>query len=619
MNDHSSPRRHLLLSGVAALVLAALGALAWNLASDREDAAPERVVAARTPTSGKATGYVGSAACAECHAEIASTYLKTHSMSRSTTTLEDALVLEDYDRGTFATPDGRVYRVEKTGDDVFHHEIMFDRIGEPIYDQAVRIAHVLGSGRRGRAYIIERGGQLFQSPISWYAQSQSFGLSPGYQPGNHSRFDRKLHDECLFCHVGRTAIEDRGVNRFSQPPFHEGAIGCERCHGPGEAHVRFQKSGSAAKEDDIINPVRLDSWRRDSVCYQCHLRAEQVVLRQGQSQYDFRPGMKYEDVWIAYVEDATQGEVTGVVTQFHASACYRGSQGKLGCVTCHDPHSRPAPDEAPGYYRQRCLQCHESQDCAAPVERRESPPASGSCIYCHMPPTSTKGIPHTALTDHRILRDPGSHSQRGQQSSGGGVLFAENSSSTPAKELRRVEGLLLASRAAAANDVQLGEQALKTLGLTTKMDIAALYSMEDAGTLARMGIVLALTGRTPDAIETWEQALKLEPNHEASLRSLTVCCIAENDVNRGLIHAERLTKANPHVAEHHWLRVLLLDRAGRVQEAIDSAEQAVALDPTAVPSRRWLVEAYQRIGQTEKALEHQDVLQRMLESNPAAR
>ena len=37
------------------------------------------------------------------------------------------------------------------------------------------------------------------------------------------------------------------------------------------------------------------------------------------------------------------------------SKCYRSSGGRLSCITCHDPHVEPAKQDAPAYYRAKCL------------------------------------------------------------------------------------------------------------------------------------------------------------------------------------------------------------------------------------------------------------------------
>ena len=50
------------------------------------------------------------------------------------------------------------------------------------------------------------------------------------------------------------------------------------------------------------------------------------------------------------------------------SACFKGSTGtgRLGCVSCHDPHERVRPAARDAHYRGRCLQCHERKGWRAP-------------------------------------------------------------------------------------------------------------------------------------------------------------------------------------------------------------------------------------------------------------
>ena len=48
-----------------------------------------------------------------------------------------------------------------------------------------------------------------------------------------SVFDPK----CLFCHCNAVEPVADTLNRYRPPLFRGHAIGCERCHGPGELHV----------------------------------------------------------------------------------------------------------------------------------------------------------------------------------------------------------------------------------------------------------------------------------------------------------------------------------------------------------------------------------------------
>ncbi|MFM9116250.1 MAG: hypothetical protein ACKOU6_08830, partial [Planctomycetota bacterium] len=126
-------------------------------------------------------GFTGSATCAECHAEIAEKFAR-HPMGRSFARVTDAEPVEKYEETEFSPPGPRSYRVERDGEQVFHHERMVDAAGEAIYDQRVPVRYALGSGQHGRSYLIEKEGNLWQSSIGWFTAGETWGLSPGYRP-----------------------------------------------------------------------------------------------------------------------------------------------------------------------------------------------------------------------------------------------------------------------------------------------------------------------------------------------------------------------------------------------------------------------------------------------------
>ena len=74
-----------------------------------------------------------------------------------------------------------------------------------------------------------------------------------------------------------------------------------------------------------------------------------------------------------------------------ASACYRESQGRLSCLTCHSPHA--LIDRNPADYDVRCQACH-------PGVKHVHPVAGTPCVGCHMP--AVRPQPHLAFANHRI-------------------------------------------------------------------------------------------------------------------------------------------------------------------------------------------------------------------------
>ncbi len=97
--------------------------------------------------------------------------------------------------------------------------------------------------------LIERDGFLFQSPITWYVRQRKWDLSPGYEKAN-LHFDRSVENNCLFCHANRVEPVAGPADRYRPPIFRGHAIGCERCHGPGELHVKRPSAVDGRGHDD---------------------------------------------------------------------------------------------------------------------------------------------------------------------------------------------------------------------------------------------------------------------------------------------------------------------------------------------------------------------------------
>src|SRR5262249_7721283 len=145
------------------------------------------------------------------------------------------------------------------------------------------------------------------------------------------------------------------------------------------------------------------------VCEQCHLQGESRILRRGREQFDYRPGLPlhlFVSVFVRSLNFVDRPSVGGHSEQMQLSRCYVKSQGKLGCITCHDPHPLPAPNEKGAFYRGRCLSCHKETSCSLSPAARQEKDRADNCVACHLPRTGSN-IAHTAVTDHRIVRRPG--------------------------------------------------------------------------------------------------------------------------------------------------------------------------------------------------------------------
>lgn len=612
------PRRAALVSAIL-LTFGGLVAVAWWAAGDwrsrpaRDGDGTARQAAAEPSSLLGQAGYVGSAACAECHQEIATAYA-THPMSRSITrvTAEDVELRES--QNTRVAGERRVYDVEFRDGVMAHHDRMFDAAGELIYDQAMPVDYVVGSGRRAKAYLHRRGELLFMSPLNWYSASRRWDLAPGYVPDDPRRFSRRVTDECLSCHAGRVNPLGRSLDRYAEPPFHEMAIGCENCHGPGERHVAWHAEGADdGGTDPIVNPAGLDHDRRESVCYQCHLQAAARVARYGRGDLDFRPGQALREVWTVLDRGS---EVTGDgrtrsvnhVQQMRESRCYRESEGRLGCVSCHDPHRVPAEAERLAFYRARCLNCHEESSCSLPLEARRE--KDDSCVACHMPARDTSNVSHVTQTDHRVLRSPDAapDDDASGVESDGLVLFDQADRTLPDWEQDRALGL------AAWIHLSRTDQP-PSPSLAQFLDRVLSRVPDDGEVLTTLGTMASAGGRTELARAYYERARRVPASEEAALSGLLDIYFA-TDREKALACADRLVEIDPWDARTHALRADLLGALGKEAEGIAAAERAIELDPTLVPVRRWLADAYGKAGRTDEQREQERIVERMGSARP---
>jgi predicted CXXCH cytochrome family protein len=579
---------------------------------------PRKIVGEAIKPQPRPSGYVGSQACAKCHEAIAEEYT-AHSMYRSAGSTPGKDDVENFAEGTeFKFEDGRVYRVEKQADGIYHHELLFDNEGNLIYDEAAKISFFIGSGTRGKSYAIDRDGVLYQSPISWYTSAQKWDISPGYSY-RHKRFGRRVGYECVDCHAGRPTHDAEHDDYFPEPVLIEAAIGCERCHGPGKEHIeRYETEGrdepKLAKSDDpIVNPSRLDPDRREAVCYQCHLIGKHRIRRYGRTFDDFRPGDRLDDVWATMVAGTgVRGDhktkAVSHVEQMRDSTCFKQSAGRFGCTSCHGAHSTPARGEADAYYRQRCLDCHADKGCSLTADKQAAAPANNSCTYCHMPKLAAHDVAHASQTDHRVLRV--ANEDNGTDSGGEGdklVLFDQEHTVMPEWELERVLAL---SKVRKSTETTYVNRAASE-GVEETLLMIAEIAPDDAATWAALGTVADLRQDGVSARQHWERSLELKPNDEVVLESLVRICQNKGDFQAALQYLDRLIALNPHQGRDYIRRAMLLAQFGRWPEALADGEKGVEMDPLDKKSRRWLRDAYRQTGNLEASLRHDDILKRI--------
>jgi predicted CXXCH cytochrome family protein len=315
--------------------------------------------------------------------------------------------------GEFSHPlSGRRYKIYREGSELRQRETLTGlHDGQDLVLADFPVSYVVGSGHFSRTYLSEIDGFVVEAPATWFAAKQGWDMSPGYDQPFPDGFERAATENCLYCHAGRIEALEGALHKIK---IREAAIGCERCHGPGELHVEhwnaasrngdlFRPERKATDVDfTIVNPAHLPRDLAEAVCQQCHLTSAAQVSARGRKLSEYRPGLPLQDFFMSYrvQENPESMKVVGHFDQLALSPCYRLSE-TLTCLTCHNPHDKPRPEERGEYFRAICTSCHQSGDCRGNNQESGVLSTERGCTDCHMPGVKTE-IVHLAFTHHRI-------------------------------------------------------------------------------------------------------------------------------------------------------------------------------------------------------------------------
>jgi Flp pilus assembly protein TadD len=585
-----------LLVAVLAIVGGWLGFVSWRSATRRVvDRRDSLSIYQNTRPEVK---YVGDSACVRCHAQSAETF-RRHPMGRSL-----APIGEDYaNRGDAGTgqalfeSQGLQYAIVHRDGKVFHQETRRDASGRIVAQCQAEVQYAIGSGQQGTGYLIERDGFLFQSPLTWYSGRQRWDLSPGFEAFNH-HFDRPIQPNCLYCHANRVAPVTGPINQYRRPIFQGHAIGCERCHGPGELHVA-RPMNADGQGPTIVNPANLPPALRDDVCAQCHLAGQSRVVRVGRKNEDYRPGLPFERFWTVFVPPADRAEnrFVGQVEQTRDSLCFRASQGRLGCISCHDPHHFPAPEEKVGYYRDRCLACHAERGCALPASQRLERSRNDDCAECHMPKATSRDIAHAATTNHRIPRYESASDRFPVRSEQAGpdrreleVFHADRLDAVARAEVERDGGVALCRDGPAGARVAL-----------PLLEAALAARADDVTARECKGLALAGLHRYAEALTAFDQALAIEPNRESALVESARSALNLKRRQDAAARFQRAIAINPWRSDYHAELAAVHFQERDWTSAADCCRAALRLNASWVKVRKLLIQCELNRGRVEAA------------------
>jgi predicted CXXCH cytochrome family protein len=305
--------------------------------------------------------YIGERSCRECHPGEAALFARS-GYSRTLRLVGEGLArrlvgksFEDPEylgaTWAFSSRDGRLALVRAEGTKA----------------ERFPIEYAFGSGHHALTFLtmLDRDWDHpsgLEHRISYYTKEAILAVTPG-QPAparliGTTPTGRVLPTakvlQCFSCHTTTTSsVGPKMLDVATMIPN----VTCERCHGPGRAHVEAARRG----DRDLAMPFGAEGWTTDDLlklCGECHRHPDRP-----------HPGKITADNPII-----ARFQPVGLMQ----SRCFKQSEGALNCVSCHDPHARPSTDLTS--YEAVCLGCHQAPG------RRDCPvsPRSG-CIDRHMP------------------------------------------------------------------------------------------------------------------------------------------------------------------------------------------------------------------------------------------
>jgi Cytochrome c552/Cytochrome c554 and c-prime len=203
---------------------------------------------------------------------------------------------------------------------------------------------------------------------------------------------------CFSCHVSREEKRYDAAHDSYNTTWQDFGTSCERCHGPGTAHVaRYRdQTPSPTSTDTIVVPTRLDAARSTMICAQCHSLRDIVSqgYTAGSSYYDYYlPILEYGERVLSndpsYWADGRPRRFSDDAVGFWQSECFL--KGGAACSSCHSNAHDPEVDKnaalRPGS-NGICTQCHKQIGQSVSAHTRHASSSAGSsCVECHMPRT----------------------------------------------------------------------------------------------------------------------------------------------------------------------------------------------------------------------------------------
>ena len=409
--------------------------------------------------------FVGSDRCVDCHQDRHASWQRT--FHRTMTQQADAHSVQGQFDGR-ALEYGGVRVLPTSAEGQFWFE--YRRLEDNQLLSRIPVIRTVGS-HRYQQYLTQDPvgeGTYYRLHYLWHNQDQGWvRVNNAFLHGDDLPFDQMVSvwdHNCIFCHntgpqphiqnyAELVARASRGepVNAANEATYRsevaELGIGCESCHGPGQAHLAANQSAvrrwlvdlGGVADASIVNPARLNAERSTQICGQCHAQRvpkdPQLLQRWLDTGPTYRAGMNLNEhvspVW-QWTPSPARAEPDLYRNRFWAdgsprlsayeyqgllqSKCYQ--QAQLSCIDCHSMHG----GDPAGMISQRnrgnapCLQCHQplaEPDGLVAHTRHPAESEGSSCYACHMP-YAAYGVMTTHRSHHIERPDPAISARAGK-------------------------------------------------------------------------------------------------------------------------------------------------------------------------------------------------------------
>jgi hypothetical protein len=356
---------------------------------------PVPAAAVGEPSSASAgeASFVGAQACASCHREVFDSW-KAGRHSKMLQPAGPGTVQGDFEVGEVILAE-RPYRLTIRNGQYYITESYLTGT-----EQEHRILYTLGSRRVQHYLTADAQGRIVILPPSWDVQRRRwFDNMEIVRPDQHEgTIVQQWNKNCFGCHVSQQENNYSPASRTYETEWVDFGTSCERCHGPGSAHIEIYKRAkdpTLVTEHAIVRQTRLDADTSSMICAQCHTFRDIVApgFTAGSNYYDyFLPFLEYgpqkaDDP--AYWADGRPRRFSNDAIGLWQSECFL--RGGATCTTCHrDPHEPNVDVEKNSNLATTnnllCTRCHQAIGANLTAHtRHESKSAGSSCVECHMP------------------------------------------------------------------------------------------------------------------------------------------------------------------------------------------------------------------------------------------